>query len=57
VLRHAIVVRLAVPSSVLLSYERWEIGHLLHELVAGIEQEAKRLGYTGSKASRVYFAC
>jgi predicted metal-binding protein len=48
-LRHAIVVRLVVPASVLLSCERREIGRFLHELVAGVEQEAVHIGYTGSK--------
>ena len=47
---HAIVVRLVVPSSILLSCERQEVGRFIHELVAGVEQEAVRLGYAHSKA-------
>jgi predicted metal-binding protein len=46
---HAIVVRLVVPSSILLSCERREVGRFLHELVAGVEQEAVRLGYADSR--------
>jgi predicted metal-binding protein len=47
---HAIVVRLVVPSSLLLSCERREVGAFLHELVAGVEQAAVRLGYANSQA-------
>jgi predicted metal-binding protein len=47
---HAIVVRLMVPSSTLLSCERREVGRFLHELVARVEQEAVRLGYANAKA-------
>ena len=46
----ALVVRLEVPSAVLFSNERKEVMRLLHEIVAGIECSAIRLGYTGSKA-------
>jgi predicted metal-binding protein len=49
-LRHAVVVRIVVPSSVLVSYERKEFGRFLHELVAAIEQEAAGMGYTDSRA-------
>jgi predicted metal-binding protein len=49
-LKHAIVVRIVVPSSVLLSSESRELGRFLHELVAGIEREAVEMGYPASKA-------
>ena len=49
-LNHAIAVRIVVPSIVLLSCERREIGEFLHELVANIEQEAVGMGYSHSKA-------
>lgn len=48
--RHAIAIRIVVPSSVLFSGERREVMQLLHEIVAGIEQAAIDRGYTGSKA-------
>jgi predicted metal-binding protein len=49
-LQHAIVVRLVVPVSVLLSFERLELGRFLHELVAGVEQQAILAGYSDSRA-------
>jgi predicted metal-binding protein len=49
-LKHAIVVRIIVPSSVLLSSEGWELGRFLYELVAHIEQEAVGMGYSASEA-------
>jgi predicted metal-binding protein len=49
-LQHAIVVRLVVPSSVLLSSDGLEWGRFLHELVASVEQEAVRMGYSDSRA-------
>jgi predicted metal-binding protein len=48
--QHAIVVRLVVPAAALLSHERKDFGRLLHELVAGIEQEAITMGYADSRA-------
>jgi predicted metal-binding protein len=47
---HAIVIRIDVPSSVLFSNERREVMALLHEIVAGVEQAAVRMGYAYAKA-------
>jgi len=44
----ALVLRLVVPSSMLLSWERCEIGKYLHELVANVELEAVHLGFKNS---------
>jgi predicted metal-binding protein len=49
-LKRAIVVRLVVPSAALFSDERGEIMRLLHEIVAGVEQGAVKMGFTHSKA-------
>ena len=49
-LRYGVVVRIDIPSSVMFSNERREVMGLLHETVAGVEQEAVRMGYAGSKA-------
>jgi len=46
----AVVVRIVVPSSFLISSERRELGRYLHELVASVEQEAVGMGYSDSKA-------
>ena len=46
----ALVVRIEVPSAVLFSEERREVMRLLHEVVAGIERSAVRLGYRESRA-------
>ncbi len=46
----AIALRLVVPASMLLSWERIELGKVLHELVASVEGEAKQLGYSKSSA-------
>jgi predicted metal-binding protein len=48
--RMALVVRIEVPSAVLFSDERREVIRLLHEIVAGIERSAARLGYHESKS-------
>jgi predicted metal-binding protein len=48
--KHAIVIRIVVPSAVLFSNERREVMALLHEIVAGIEQAAVRMGYADAKA-------
>jgi len=48
--KHAIVVRLDAPATVLFSDKNTVIFRLLHEIVAGIEQEAMRSGYPNSKA-------
>jgi len=44
----AIVLRMIVPSQMLLSWERLDVGRVLHELVARVESRAKELGYPGS---------
>ena len=49
-MRYGVVVRIDIPSSVMFSNERKEVMGLLHETVAGVEQEAVRMGYAGSKA-------
>jgi len=49
-LKHAVVVRIIVPSAMLFSDERWELMRLLHEVVAAIEQAAVGMGYSDSKA-------
>jgi predicted metal-binding protein len=49
-IKHAVVVRIAVPSAALFSDERREIMRLLHEVVAAIEQAAIGMGYSNSKA-------
>jgi predicted metal-binding protein len=49
-LKHAMAVRIIVPSAVLYSDERREILRLLHEMVAGVEQAAVGMGYSNSKA-------
>lgn len=49
-LKDAIVVRIVVPAASLFSDERREIMRLLHEIVAGIEQEAVNMGHGGSRA-------
>ena len=49
-LKYAVVIRLLVPSQVLLSSDSRELGRFLYELVAAVEQEAIRLGYSQSIA-------
>lgn len=46
----AIVIRVVVPASILLSSARTEMGRYLHEVVATVEQEAVRMGYSESQA-------
>ena len=46
----AIVIKIDVPLSVLFSDERREVMRLLHEIVAGVERSAARMGYVDSKA-------
>ena len=48
--RHAVVIKIDVPSEILLSDERDEVMHLLHEIAAGVEQAAVAKGYTEAKA-------
>jgi predicted metal-binding protein len=47
--QHAVVFKIDVPSEILLSNQRREIFQLLHEIAAGIEQAAVKMGYSGSK--------
>ena len=44
----AFVIRLVIPSSMLLSWERLDLGRVLHELVATVELEARKMGYARS---------
>ena len=44
----ALVVRLVIPAIMLLSWERVELGKVLHELVATLEREAILMGFTES---------
>lgn len=48
--RHAIAIRIVVPSSALFSDERRDIMKLLHEIVANVEHAAVSMGYRNSKA-------
>ena len=48
--RQAVVVRIDVPMSVLLSSERSEFMALLHEVVSGVESLAHTYGYVQSRA-------
>jgi len=48
--KNALVVRLDAPATTLFSDRSTVIFRLLHEIVAGIEQEAVRSGYPNSKA-------
>lgn len=48
--KHAIVVKIDVPSEILLSDQRREIFRLLHEIVSTIEQSAVEMGFSASKA-------
>ncbi len=47
--RHAVVIRLDVPSSIMFSNECNEVMQLLHEIVSGVERAAVRMGYAESK--------
>ena len=49
-LKDAIVIRIDVPAASLFSDEKREIMRLLHEIVAGIELEARKMGYGESRA-------
>jgi len=49
-IKHAVVVRIVVPSPALFSDERRKIMRLLHEVVAAVEQAAVAMGYFDSKA-------
>jgi len=47
--RHAVVIRIDIPSSVMFSNERNEVMQLLHEIVSIVERAAVRMGYSESK--------
>ena len=49
-IKHAIVVRIVVPSAALFSDERWGIMRLLHEIVGAVELAAVGMGCSDSKA-------
>lgn len=49
-LEWAVIVRLVVPSVALFSEERRGIMRLLHEIVAGIEERAVKMGHSNSRA-------
>ncbi|MEA2108931.1 MAG: DUF2284 domain-containing protein [Pseudomonadota bacterium] len=49
-LKHAIVVRIDLPSAILFSDEREEVMRFLHGLLAHVEREAVCLGYTRAQA-------
>ena len=46
----AIVFKIDVPTAILLSSERREVFCLLHEIAAGVETAAKKMGYSGAAA-------
>jgi len=48
--KHAIVIKIDVPSEILLSNQRREIFILLHEIVATIQQSAVEMGFPDSKS-------
>ena len=56
----AFVFKIDVPSEILLSNERYEIFQLLHEIAAGIEQSAVKMGfrnaqaYTGGSCKKIF---
>jgi len=49
-LKDAIVIRIVVPATSLFSDEKREIMRFLHDVVAEIEREARKMGYGGSRA-------
>lgn len=48
--KQAVVVKIDVPTAILFSDERRGVMQLLHEIAAGVEQAAVKLGYSRSKA-------
>jgi len=44
----ALIIRLVIPALMLLSWERLDVGRVLHELVASVELEARKMGYSRS---------
>lgn len=49
-MKHAIVIRIDVPSSILFSDQRHDIVKLLHEIGANVELSAVEMGFTFSRA-------
>ncbi|TFG49968.1 MAG: DUF2284 domain-containing protein [Anaerolineales bacterium] len=47
---NAIVMHLVVPFSMLLSWEHVDVGGINHEIVANVENEARKFGYAKSAA-------
>ncbi len=47
---HAIVIKIDVPMEIMLSYECRDFMKLLHEIVAGLEQSAVKMGWPDPKA-------
>ncbi len=47
--RHAVVFKIDVPTEILLSSRRREVFRLLHEIAAGVELAAVKMGYIHSK--------
>ena len=44
----ALIIRLVIPALMLLSWERLDVGRVLHELVASVELEARKMGFARS---------
>jgi len=44
----ALVLRLVIPSVMVLSWERVDLGRILHEQVANVELEARKMGFSKS---------
>ncbi|MCD6425541.1 MAG: DUF2284 domain-containing protein [Anaerolineales bacterium] len=44
----ALIIQLVIPALMLLSWERLGVGKVLHELVANVELEARKMGYARS---------
>lgn len=48
--RRALVLKIDVPTEILLSHQRQEIYRLLHEIAAGVEAAAKSAGFSRARA-------
>ncbi|MGW8194861.1 MAG: DUF2284 domain-containing protein [Desulforhopalus sp.] len=46
---HCLALRLDIPAEILFSAERVEVMHLLHDIVATLEQQARQWGWTNSQ--------
>ncbi len=47
--RYSITVKIELPTSVMFSVERKGVAHLLHSIVAAVEQKAAKMGFPNSK--------